>query len=172
MTHPVAQLLQNSQLSFYLGGSRAMATRTPEDPQEKRVVIKDSTDWDFYCQNTPDHQQFLIEAGFKMSLYCRVVLGVKDTNTMTTEARQEVDSETESEYTLDDMAELIYEKGDVQVVLRSDALLYKTIFETITPEFFYDYLWKSAPETIVTREQIKQNFNQLFAIAQAVRSSH
>ena len=153
----ILQLLQLSPILFYLGGSRGMEimeTRSITDFDHLMrnggylIVTTPDTDYDFFTTFSQETLDFLLNNGFvhTVSSIGGFVNGYS--------------------YYMDDEAIAIVEKGNVQVVLRKDAVFYKRVFESITPEFYAKYLWKSSPYG-VNREQIKPIFNALFAAARS-----
>ena len=120
---------------FFQCGSRWFAEKYPDV-----IQIKDSTDWDFYCVDTPGNHKFLSNLGFKL------VDGLN------------------AKYPFDDLAVAIYTGADVQVIVRSDPAHYAKTILRISPEFYRDFLWKSGPNK-PERSQIQRIFNQLFAMS-------
>jgi hypothetical protein len=146
-------ILEQLPYTFYLGGSRRMAERWQEwhnkcDPMVQgdcpqfAIWVTEETDYDFYATFSPQLSAHLIDNGFELS-----------------EANQ---------YYLDSECEVIYKKDNVQVVLRTDAEFYRTVFENIDLEVYYNYLWKSSP-TKPNRQLIGPFFNMLFDIAHAAK---
>lgn len=157
-------------LKFYLSGSRAMeARRLAENvdvhgkPLTKKSddkllasfkeqcglaqqegFVNDETDYDFFCKHDDEHVKYLSLLGFYHGEY-----DPEYRDTLCTDVATHPDF-------------------DVQVVLRSDPLLYKTIFDTIPIPVYYHVLWKSSPLE-PNRDIIRQLFNTFFALAQAVK---
>ncbi len=107
-----------------------------------RIVVGEDTDYDFYATYTPEVESYLLNSGFEYS--------------------------PANEYYLDSECTCILGKENVQVVLRTDAEFYKTVFENIDLEVYYYYLWKSSPEK-PNRALIGPFFNMLFDIAHATK---
>ena len=132
--------LETSKFKFFLGGSRRMNQKEPE-----LIPIQTCTDWDFYCEYSDEVIGYLEGLGFKAT-------------------------GTDQKY-WDDECLGIMKYGDIlnepaiQVVLRRDPMFYRMVFESITPEFYYDYLWKSGGSPLMHQERIQQIFNQLFRTA-------
>jgi hypothetical protein len=130
--------LVKSPFHFYLGGSRRMAQKAPGV-----ISVTPATDYDFYCDD------YEIE-GSKI-IYFLKQLGF-------------VESKTQPEY-FDDECVIIFKHADnVQVVLRKDAKFYSKVFESIDPQFYYHFLWKSSPVK-PNPAMIMPIFNQLFRTA-------
>lgn len=138
---------------FFLGGSRRMADKFQEkygdccpyladDCPNFRIIVGEDTDYDFYATYTPEVESYLLNSGFEYS--------------------------PANEYYLDSECTCILGKENVQVVLRTDAEFYKTVFENIDLEVYYHYLWKSSPEK-PNRALIGPFFNMLFDIAHATK---
>ena len=117
-----------------------------------KIVTNPDTDYDFYATHTPGIISFLLSSGF-VETDCS-----KKANTLS------------NIYLLDDEAFTIVQKDNVQVVLRNNAAFYRAVFENISPEFYYTYLWKSSPAA-PDRSQIQSIFNMLFAIGRAAIAS-
>lgn len=117
---------------FLQCGSRWFADRYPDI-----IQIKETTDWDFYCNDSEHNHNRLLELGFRR---------IADQNPV---------------YPLDDLAVAIYAFADVQVIVRTDTARYSKTILRIDPEFYRDYLWKSGPNK-PERTQIQRIFNQLF----------
>lgn len=98
------------------------------------ISIDEYTDCDLYIDYTPEAYQYLVGFGFQKA-------------------------STEYEY-LDDNAVCVMSCRDIQVVMRKDAEAYRKMFESITPEFYHRYVWKSGPYH-PDNEQIREIINQL-----------
>lgn len=157
---PIGFLEQQPE-PFYLGGSRGMeALNRAVTPAGCRAILRaggdvviaaPTADYDFYVTYSEDLLNRLLAAGFghTVSSIGGFINGY--------------------DYYMDDEAIAIVEKGPVQVVLRKDAEFYKRVFESISPDFYAKYLWKSS-EYAVDTSQIKPIFNALFAAAHAMES--
>jgi len=130
---------------IYLGGSRRMAERSPE-----LVLINQETDYDFYVQNSPEIEHFLIDKGFQYSDRTRKV-------------QQGLQS-----YDFDTSTVLVLKQGRVEISLRKDVNLYRTVFENIDPYVYQTVLWKSSPHQ-PNRELIQPIFNTFLSIASAAK---
>jgi hypothetical protein len=109
------------------------------------VVINSSTDYDFYCDYSPEIEDLLVSKGFSSTR------GAHD-------------------YEYDDECITILARDNVQVCLRKDALFYEKVFENISEVVYYTLLWKSSPGVETDRFQpasIRSIFNVMFAIAHA-----
>lgn len=185
-----------SDVTFYECGSRAVAKRIgtdkltqeqidaafkkwicdpsggglKDDPKQpyywavdaKPILITESTDYDFFCQHTPKHVAYLESLGFVATWYSAEAKQADPDNVFA--------AVKQSDDYRDDLCEGVYEHEDynIQVVLRSDALLYKTIFENIPYQIYHDFLWKSSPVK-PDRSAIRRWFDTFANIAKAVR---
>lgn len=156
----VIQLARKSW-PIFLGGSRRMHELAGDveyievfgveaDSDTLTIPITDQTDHDFYATYSSELTTFLLDRGF-------------DTTTF-------VDGLDEGGYSLDSEAVTILERDNVQIVLRTDAVFYQTVFDNIDPWFYREYLWKSSGEPTVIRENIQLIFNMLFKIADPGRN--
>lgn len=114
------------------------------------IPIKEDTDYDYYAKYSLQFQEFLLENEF--------------------EPTDTFDEDGEAEYNPDSLCVTILQRGNVQIVLRTDAELYRTVFNNIDPQFYKLYLWKSSGEPTVVRENIQMIMNMLFTIAQAAQN--
>lgn len=143
------QVIEQSHLDFYLGGSRRMAQIAQSRVSNINIVIQPNTDYDFYATYSESVVAFLRTNGFKPTEhYYKCLRG---------DGSYEFDSEVVS----------IWEREYVQVVLRKDAEFYYTVFENIPTDFYYYFLWKSSP-ACPDRSRIQPIFEALFAVARAV----
>lgn len=116
---------------YYLGGSRRMHQRNPD-----LIPINDNTDWDLYKQDSPEERSWLVAAGFILVIdmanpYC------------------------------DNLLAGMYKHPDyplIEVLLRIDANLYHTTFESIRVSYFRENLWKSHPDRLNYSVGEKRNF--------------
>jgi len=132
---------------FFLCGSRRMAQRQVEEKtledhlnlKERSILISSDTDFDFYATHSKDLEAYLVSKGMT--------------------------SATLDDY-LDDEAVAVLSKDNVQVVLRKNAIFYHDVFENISTEFFFRYIWKSSPDfRLVSTFDIREIMNQLFKTA-------
>jgi len=181
----VGKILTYPAGTFYLGGSRRMkqlyeeraagnATVLQNSPYKHLTGCNCSTDWDFYATYTPELEKILLnEMGFHESAYSICVRAIRKRNfedLTLSELQILEDVATNAEYALDDEAISIWQKDNVQVVLRKDALFYKRVFDNIDSDVYETLLWKSSPTTTVDREMIQPLFNTFFKIAHAAES--
>lgn len=144
--------LNKLPFQIYLGGSRRMADRFSVEHLPVceellayptfNISVTEDTDYDFYATYHKGLEESLIDLGFVLS--------------------------PANEYYLDSECVKIYCKDNIQIVLRYDAELYKTVFDNINLEVYYTYLWKSSP-TQPNRDMIGPFFNMLFDIARAFK---
>jgi hypothetical protein len=162
------QVLERAPFDVYLGGSRRAAqlaglwvngvqTLTPYE-QQYQINISASTDYDFYTTYNSYVEKYLRDFGFTDTEHSNKCTAFRDVDGML------VTSEHTFPYALDSEAVRILERDNVQIVLRADAEFYRTVFESIPTEFYYNHLWKSSP-ACVKREHIQPIFNALFAVA-------
>lgn len=123
-------------------GSREMASR-PEASNHLKFGLKENTDFDFVAQNIPDVQRILYECGFK-----RI-----DDNYFKNSNQLFVACYTK---TYNDS----YVPAKVQVILLSDHKTYQSVWESIDPDFYEKYIWKSGPNK-PNRKQISAIIDQL-----------
>ena len=103
---------------FGLGGSRRMAQKYPA-----LVQIGADTDWDLYCNDTPENRKLLLDKGFQMI-------------------------EAENRLYWDDLLIDMYkhETLPIEVLIRKDCAIYRSSFEALSGEVFVERLWKSSPQ--------------------------
>lgn len=124
-----------------LCGSRYFAAKYPA-----WIQIKEDTDWDYFFDSSrTDIHDRLLASGFIAVI--AVIAGP---------------------YTFDHLVHTIYThpEKNVQVIARREPRVYRGVIETMAPQFYRDYLWKSGPMK-PTRDQIQAIFNQLFLAAGA-----
>lgn len=104
---------------FYLGGSRRMAEKYPN-----QIIISSDTDYDFCCDDTQENRQFLINNGFTKI-------------------------EAEDRTYWDDLLVDIYKHTEypIEVLVRASKSIYQDAFEALSAEVFMEKLWKSSPLT-------------------------
>lgn len=128
---------------FHLGGSRRMAEIVTEKKSKVIVTISPTTDYDYYATWSSAIASYLMQNGFQETYFtCH-------------------SGNSPQGYEADTEVEEIFYHDNVQVVLRKDASLYYDIFESIDPEFYVEYLWKSGPQA-PNRPQITDIFNALY----------
>jgi len=154
-----------------LFGSRSMAARPAVEEFDPAIMIgsqiTDETDWDFSQEYNDYTHSYLLSAGFThyspddMKSYSdELTVGVYI-----------------KEYTpkFDMRNPLAYRLGDtpkINVVLHSDELFFRRVWDRINPNFYYRYLWKRSPHYDYTgsigerKRHIREVMNQLFAVAQ------
>ena len=103
------------------------------------IVVKDSTDYDFYVTHSEKLETYLLDIGFDYTYGHG------------------------TEY-MDNEAISILERDNIQIVMRKDAEFYKKIFDNINPDFYAVFLWKSSPHFNGNREFIGTWFDQTFMI--------
>lgn len=137
----IDELRKKSNATFYLGGSRRMAELHPT-----KVKITPQSDHDFYVT----HSEALEKLILTNDDFC--VSGDPST------CSYPFDTEVVKIIQHMDM--------DLQIVMRKDAEFYRTVFESIPPEYYTKYLWKSSPDC-PDRSIIMPTFDAFFAVAHA-----
>lgn len=161
------EMLQDiKQLGYAkLFGSRSMANRSATTSFDPAVMIGSqitaTTDWDYSQSYSEESHNYLTAAGFTCYR-----------------------AEDMAHYA-DDLTVAVYVKeylGDdgffpthcVNVVLHSDEALFRQVWNSISPEFYYTHLWKRSPHydgldsTGEIKLCIKQVMNQLYATARSM----
>ncbi len=184
----VAELITKHRVdSLYLGGSRRMAQKYPSKTAHA-ITVTEATDWDFYATYTNDLEQLLLSLGWRPTGHAVKVISAKEqvaiatmatpaalfaldainTKAVTNAKAQEADDG----YTFDSEVVTIYCTGKCQIVLRKDAKFYHRVFESISQQFFYTYLWKSSPDSSYVKSLlIREYLEQLFATAHAMEDT-
>lgn len=138
--------------SFLLTGSRYFNMYAPEI-----VPVAHMTDYDFTAPiSSPWLGQFESTPGVK-----RV-----DVNTSyeTKDVAYWLMYDEPVMYRVLQLGELIQKKPQIQVIVRpSDEIYraYREVFMKITPEFYRDYIWKSAPGKEKTKQQVGERMDLL-----------
>ena len=140
-----AQLLLDNE--FYLGGSRKMAQKYPQ-----QITVTEETDWDFYCANTIERRIFLGQLGF-----------------------EKVEAENRNYW--DDLLDDIFKHPSLpfEVLIRKDVEIYRSSFDALSAEVFIDRLWKSSPKAHpeiktnhiakgIFRQEVCNYFNCIFKL--------
>lgn len=153
-----------------LFGSRSMALRPAVSHFDPVVMIgsqiSSSTDWDFSQQYSDEIHHYLISAGY--AEYGREFLGdYADDLTVAVyikEFHPAFNWKLLLPYNNDDVTK-------VNIVLHSDELLFRRVWSSISPKFYYSHLWKRSPcyDHIDYQYEIKSNIttimNQLYVTA-------
>jgi hypothetical protein len=143
--------------TYMLFGSRSMARKAPTDTFDPAIIIgtqiTHTTDWDFSAPANPDNHKALIAAGYA---FCsREQLSYADDLTHSVYSKQ-------------------YSEGRlVHVVLRYDYALFRQVWYSIDPQFYFNYLWKRSPnyddyEIADKKQVICTVMNQLFSTARSI----
>lgn len=137
--------------SFLLTGSRYFNMYAPEI-----VPVERMTDYDFTAPaSNPRLEQFAS------------IPGVKRVDTHPGYEPKDVaywlmyDEPTPFDFRL---AELTQKKPQIQVIVRPTDEIYRAyreVFMRITPEFYRDYIWKSAPGKEKTKQQVGERMDLL-----------
>ena len=128
--------IRKSNFAFYLGGSRRMNRISPE-----MFPISDSTDWDFFADDSTSIRMCIENTGFKLK--------------------------KKNDYYDDEVIAIYTHPDNIQIVLRKDAVFYNNVISSIDPEFYWKYLWKSSLSFVMQQENIQMIFNQLFKMARS-----
>jgi hypothetical protein len=117
------------------------------------IDVNSSTDYDLYATFSPELRDFLI---------------ANDFDNITNHDLHINNRIAPGKYTSDTETVMIFERGKCQVALKRDAEFYRSVFESISPEFYYKFLWKSSP-CGVKRTQITPMFNALYRAAKSTK---
>lgn len=149
---------------FHLGGSRQKQIQQTRNMSfsemlrnPKAIIVDDNADIDLYCGG------YDVEILFNelKSIGFRQVIDIDEDHGY-------LDSEALAIFTIDihsgsSIAEAIA-AVPIEIVVRRDVEFYKAVWESITPEFFYDYLWKSSPAGVAA-DRRRPIIDQLLATA-------
>lgn len=150
-----------------LFGSRSMAARPSVEGFDPAIMIgsqiNDNTDWDFSQQYNDYTHSYLLSAGF--THYAKDQIGpYADDLTVGVYIK---------EYSTSSLFSLFNSVPKINVVLHSDELFFRRVWDRISPEFYYRYLWKRSPHydeyigPVGERKlRIREIMNQLYAVAQ------
>lgn len=153
-----------------LFGSRSMASRRAVEGFDPAIMIgsqiTDETDWDFSAPYSEENHAALIEAGF--TYWPPDDLSYKDS--LTTGVYIKIYMH---EFDMDNP--VIYSTPPVaNVVLRNDFYIFRQVWNSVDPKFYYDHIWKRSPtydhlNLGFTKESIRDIMNQLFRTARQMR---
>jgi hypothetical protein len=149
-----------------LFGSRSMAARPSVEGFDPAIMIgsqiNDNTDWDFSQQYNDYTHSYLLSAGF--THYAKDQIGpYADELTVGVYIK---------EYNTSSLFSLFNSVTKINVVLHSDELFFRRVWDRISPEFYYRYLWKRSPQydhisSVGERKLcIREIMNQLYSVAQ------
>ena len=153
-----------------LFGSRSMAVRPSTEQFDPAAMIGSQissyTDWDFSQQYSDDIHSYLVSVGY--SSYGAEHLGAyADDLTVSVYAK-----EFYPYFSLKNpLAYLGSDVVKVNIVLHKDEELFRRVWGRITPEFYYNYLWKRSPryghidDLYEIKSKITAIMNQLYAVA-------
>lgn len=153
-----------------LFGSRSMAIRPAVDRFDPDTMIgsqiSSSTDWDFSQQYSDEIHNYLTSVGY--SAYTAEHLGAyADDLTISVYAKDYHPS-----FSLKDpLAYLGSDVVKVNIVLHKDETLFRRVWDRVTPEFYYNYLWKRSrsyehiDDLYEIKSKITAIMNQLYAVA-------
>jgi hypothetical protein len=155
--------------SAYLFGSRSMIGRKSKnlefDPAVKIAsMIDDTTDWDISMQFSDENHERLLKQGF--TCHQKENLVYRDDLTVNIYSKEYVKKK--------DFPDLSLVELDMStrchVVLRSDFYLFRAVWESIDPEFYYNFLWKrslvlNSKKKHLVKDDICKMLNQLYATA-------
>ena len=127
----------SSDFYFYLGGSRRMAQKYPD-----KIIINESTDYDYNTQHNDSVVAYLISEGF-------------------------LPQYGNPEYK-DDQAVCFFTNGSVSVITRENIEVYEAAFEMVSAQDYLDYHWKSSHclKAPFNKIRTRDFFNNLFTIAE------
>ena len=153
-------------------GSRSMAARPSVEGFDPSIMIgsqiTDSTDWDFSQQYSEEVHRYLVAAGFihytaeQISPYADdLTVGV-----FIKEYSPAWDWKNPIWFSNKDIVK-------VNIVLHKDETLFRRVWDRISPEFYYKYLWKRGPrfdyvhyDLCEIKMRIKEVMNQLYVVGQ------
>jgi hypothetical protein len=160
------------QFSTYkLFGSRSMATRPDTENFSTKNLIANSidkgTDWDFTIPCSLDNLNLLKNLGFKIAEKPDLVYA--DDTTLAIAEKVYIprfDIRNPIAYCLDF-------EDKVHIVLRNDYWLFNSVWDSISPEFYYNCLWKRGPylrtlDRGEAKRKICLTMNQLFSTAKGM----
>jgi hypothetical protein len=131
--------------NYYLNGSRLF------NETSDLIKIDSSTDYDFCVEYSSKETTRLIELGFLHYMY---------------------NNRSENNEYLDMTAMSIWygqlEGKSIQVVQRHDCKAWMQMVDSITPEFYDRYIWKSGPYK-PSRENIRTILNQLYITSKGTK---
>jgi len=153
-----------------LFGSRSMSSRPVVEGFDPAIMIgtqiNESTDWDFSQQYSDYAHSYLVSSGF--THYSKNEIGPYADNLTVgvyiKEYKHKFDVRNPLAFCLSDAPK-------INVVLHSDENLFRRVWDSITPEFYYKYLWKRSPryertDSVGERKlYIREVMNQLYAVA-------
>lgn len=157
-------------ISAKLFGSRSMAARTALDGFDPAIMIganiDRSTDWDFSQQYTKDNHNYLVGEGYT-TYNAKFLEDYADDLTIAVYEKQFYPKINWGKM-------LSFRDADpvkIHIVLHSDEELFRRVWDAISPEFYYEYIWKRSPRyaNIDNRSKIKSDIrtlmNQLYKVA-------
>lgn len=153
---------------YMLYGSRSMAARIGQDGFDPAVMIGSQitprTDYDFAAPDTPENHEILMRAGF--NYWPEVQLNYKDSLTSAVYIKEYNPKYDPNKVQWVNMNEVPV----VNVVLKNDFPLFRQVWNSIEPEFYYKHLWKRSPtyefsENGLTKDKIRGIMDQLFRTA-------
>ena len=148
---------------FSLSGSRSMAQRPDQESFSPVIMIgsqiTEDTDWDFAAPHNESNHNALLSVGF--TYFAPETLDYRDDLTVGIYEKTyhpKFDMSNPLAYTSPPRA---------QVSLRSDYALFKQVWDSIDPQFYYNHLWKRSPnydlcERSEVKNTIRDILNQLF----------
>ena len=152
--------------TYMLFGSRSMAARPAVEDFDPSVMIgaqiTDATDYDFSAPYSEENHDTLISSGF--AYWPPEQLGYKDDLTVGVYIK-----EYPHKFDIKNL-KIFSDTPKVNVALRNDYYLFRQTWNSIDPQFYYNYLWKRSPnydleEMSLTKTKIRDIMNQLFRTA-------
>lgn len=153
-----------------LFGSRSMAARPTINGFDPAIMIgtciTEETDWDFSQQYSDDAHSYLLAAGF--THYSKADFGPYGDDLTVGVYIKDYTPKTDW-----GLSNIFTNVPTANIVLHSDEELFRRVWDAITPEFYYRYLWKRSPrfdhiDSLGKRKlHISEMMNQLFAVAKA-----
>lgn len=154
---------------YMLYGSRSIATRAARDGFDPSVMIGaqifPGTDYDFAAPDTPENHEILTMAGF--NYWSEVQLNYKDSLTSAVYIKKYNPKYDPNKIQWVNLNEVPV----VNVVLKKDFPLFRQVWNSIEPEFYYKHLWKRSPtydgqELGLTKDTIRGILDQMFKTAE------
>lgn len=153
-----------------LFGSRSMAVRPVIEGFDPAIMIgtriAEDIDWDFSQQYSDDAHSYLLAAGFTH-------YNKSDFDPYGDDLTVGVYIKEYTPKTGWNLSNIFTDVTTANIVLHSDEELFRRVWDAITPEFYYRYLWKRSPQfdhidSMGERKlRISEMMNQLFAVAKA-----
>jgi hypothetical protein len=167
---PADMLADLNKLYTYMPfGSRSMASRPAHDGFDPAFMIgsqiTDETDWDFSAPYSEKNHEVLIGAGYVY--FPPEHLSYKDDLTTGVYFKSYPHKFDMKNF------EIFSGIPTANVVLRNDFYLFRQVWNSMDPKFYYDHIWKRSPtydhlNLSFTKTTIRDIMNQLFRTARGM----